>query len=154
MDAGSGPARRTFQPQHAEFAEAVQASFARQGFLRTIGAKLITVLPGTVELALPYRVELTQQHGAMHAGVITAIVDVACGYAALSLMPVGSEVLTVEYKVNFLAPAVGDRFTARGAVVRAGNRLVVCRGVVAAERDGTCEPVAEMLATMIRMDAD
>lgn len=151
MDADSGSAAEAFHPQHSEFAAAVQASFARQGFLQIIGAELVAVSPGTVEVALPYRTELAQQHGAVHAGVITAIVDVACGYAALSLMPAGSEVLTVEYKVNFLTPAVGDRFVARGEVVRSGSRLVVCRGSVLAERDGTRTRVAEMLATMIRM---
>lgn len=151
MDAGEGSAQAAFQPQHPEFAAAVRGSFGRQGFLQSIGAELVSVVPGTVEVALPYRVELAQQHGAVHAGVITAIVDVACGYAALSLMPAGSEVMTVEYKVNFLTPALGDRFVARGEVVRSGNRLAVCRGTVAAEQDGARTPVAEMLATMIRM---
>ena len=106
--------------------------------------------PGAVEISVRYRPELTQQHGAMHGAVVAAIVDVACGYAALSLMPAGAEVLTVEYKVNFLAPAVGDRFIARGDVLRLGGRLAVCRGSVAAERDGTRTAVADMLATMIR----
>ena len=151
MDIQRGFDPEAFRPQHPEFAAAVQASFARQGFLRTIGAELVMVSPGTVEVALPYRTDLGQQHGAVHASVITAIVDVACGYAALSLMPAGSEVLTVEYKVNFLTPALGDRFVARGEVVRSGKRLAVCRGKVVAEQAGTRTPVAEMLATMIRM---
>lgn len=139
------------EPQHPEFAEAIKASFARQGFLLAIGAELVTVSPGTVEVAMSFSTNLTQQHGAVHAGVITAIADVACGYAALSLMPAGSEVLTVEYKVNFLTPAVGDHFLARGEVVRPGGRLTVCRGSVVAAQDGVRTPVAEMLATMIRM---
>lgn len=150
MDTDRGSAQ-AFRPQHPEFAATVEASFGRQGFLQTIGAELVSVSPGTVEVALPYQPGLAQQHGAVHAGVITAIVDVACGYAALSLMPAGSEVLTVEYKVNFLTPAVGRRFVARGDVVRAGSRLAVCRGRVVAEQDGVRTSIAEMLATMIRM---
>lgn len=141
------------RPKHPDFETTVRSSFARHGFLRTIGAELVAVSPGTVEISLRYRPELTQQHGAVHGAVIAGIVDVACGYAALSLMPAGAEVLTVEYKVNFLAPAVGERFVARGEVLRLGGRLAVCRGSVVAERDGSRTAVAEMLATMIRTSA-
>jgi uncharacterized protein (TIGR00369 family) len=107
-----------------------------------------------VTIELPFRTEITQQHGFVHAGVVTTIVDNACGYAALSLMPPTAAVLTVEYKVNFLSPAVGDRLVARGRVLRPGRTLMVCLGEVVALTDGREKAVATMLATMIaREDA-
>ena len=96
--------------------------------MRTIGAELSRVAPGEVEVVLPFRDTLLQQHGYLHGAVIAAIVDSACGYAARSLMPPGSTVLTVEYKVNFLAPADGDRIVARGQVLQPGRNLTVCYG--------------------------
>jgi uncharacterized protein (TIGR00369 family) len=99
---------------------------------------------------LPFREDLTQQHGFVHAGIITAIVDSACGYAALSLMPPGVGVLTIEFKVNLLNPAAGIRFVARGQVVKPGRTIMVCTGEVVAERaDGTQQTVALMQATMM-----
>ena len=92
-----------FTPRFTDFEQRVRASFERQAFMTTIGARLVRVEPGMVEIALPFRADLTQQHGFLHAGVVTAIVDNACGYAALSLMAEDAAVLTVEYKVNFLA---------------------------------------------------
>ena len=140
-----------FEAQHPKYAESVAASFAKQGLMRSIEAALVSVLPGAVEIALPYRNDLTQQHGAIHAGVITAIVDTACGYAALTLMPPDAEVVTVEYKVNFLAPAAGDRVIGRGQVIRSGAELSVCRGEVVVTKDGEDTLVATMLATMLRV---
>jgi uncharacterized protein (TIGR00369 family) len=117
--------------------------------METIGAKLTVVLPGEVEIELPFRSDLTQHHGFVHAGIITSIVDTACGYAALSLMPASSEVLTVEYKVNFVAPAAGSRMIGRGRVTKPGRRLTVCAGDVFAVTDGKEKLVATMLATMM-----
>jgi uncharacterized protein (TIGR00369 family) len=138
-----------FEPDDPSFETKVRESFARQAFMTTIRATLTRVSPGEVEIELPFRSDLTQQHGYMHGGVITAMVDSACGYAALSLMPAGSEVLTVEYKVNFLAPARGTRMIARGRVVRPGRTITVCSGDVFAIAGEARTLVATMLTTMI-----
>ena len=114
--------------------------------MRTLGATLERVAPGEVDLALPFRADLTQQHGFLHAGVVTAVVDSACGYAALSLMEPGAAVLSVEFKVQLLAPARGARFLALGRVVRAGRTLTVVAGELRAE-DG--KPVALLNGTMM-----
>ncbi len=136
------------EPQDPAFERRVRESFARQRAMATLGARLARVAPGEVEIELPFRAELTQQHGFLHAGVVTAVVDSACGYAALTLMPAGAAVLTAEYKVNLLAPADGERFLARGRVLRAGRTLTVCSGEVFAARGGEERQVAVMLATM------
>lgn len=115
-------------PRDPDFDARVRASFARQAAMRTIGATLARVAPGEVDLALPHRADLTQQHGFLHAGIVTAVVDSACGYAALSLMEPGAAVLSVEFKVQLLAPARGAAFLALGRVVRAGRTLTVVRG--------------------------
>jgi uncharacterized protein (TIGR00369 family) len=138
-----------FAPQDENFAARVRASFARQRLMETIGARLMTVSAGEVEIALPFREDLTQQHGYLHAGIVTSIVDSACGYAALSLTPAGAEVLSVEYKINLLSPASGERMIARGRVIRAGRNLTVCLGEVFAVSDGQEKLVATMLATMM-----
>jgi uncharacterized protein (TIGR00369 family) len=115
-----------------------------------LGAQMTEVRPGMTEIVLPFREELTQQHGFVHAGIITTIVDSACGYAALSLMPPGVGVLTIEFKVNLLNPAAGIRFVARGQVVKPGRTVMVCTGEVVAERaDGNQQTVALMQATMM-----
>ena len=119
--------------------------------MQTIGARMTKVSPGEVVIELAFRKDLTQQHGFVHAGVITAIVDSACGYAALSLMPADSGVLTVEYKANFVSPAKGTRFIATGRVVKPGRTLTVCSGDVLAVDRGTEKIVATMLATMMRL---
>jgi uncharacterized protein (TIGR00369 family) len=137
-------------PQHPDYATRVRASFDRQQAMALLGAQMTTVAPGVVEIALPFRAELTQQHGFVHAGIITAIADSACGYAALTLMPADVGVLTVEFKVNLLNPAAGARFVARGQVVKPGRTITVCTGEVVAEReDGTARPVAIIQATMM-----
>ncbi len=128
----------------------VQASFSRQRAMALLGAQMVEVEAGRTKIVLPFREDLTQQHGFVHAGIITAIVDSACGYAALSLMPPGVGVLTIEFKVNLLNPAAGERFVARGQVVKPGRTIMVCTGEVMAERaDGSQQTVALMQATMM-----
>ncbi|MDX6444818.1 MAG: hypothetical protein QOH71_1892 [Blastocatellia bacterium] len=118
------------KPRNPSFAAAVANSFAQQRVMNLIGARLSLVEPGIVEITLPYRADLTQQNGYLHAGVVTAIADSACGYAAYSLMPAGSEVLSVEFKVNMLRPARGETFVARAEVIKAGRTLTVVRADV------------------------
>jgi len=136
-------------PRDAAYDARVRASFARQALMTTIGATLVRVAPGEVDIDLPFREDLTQQHGFLHGGIVTAIADSACGYAALSLLPPEAAVLTVEYKVNLLAPARGARLLARGRVLRPGRTLTVCRADVAALDDGAERLVATMLATIM-----
>lgn len=139
----------TFQPQDPNFEARVRGSFARQTLMQTIGARLIRVAPGEVEIELPFRDDLGQQHGFLHAGIVTAIADTACGYAALSLMPADASVLTVEFKVNLLSPARGGRMIARGRVTKPGRTLSVCAGDVVGVTDGQEKAIATMLATMM-----
>ncbi|HTV99452.1 MAG TPA: PaaI family thioesterase [Streptosporangiaceae bacterium] len=134
----------------------IRESIGRQTLLSTLGVSVAGLWPGRVELDLPYRADLCQQNGFMHAGAITAVADSACGYAAASLMPADRDVLTVEFKVNLLSPARGDRFRATGEVIRAGRTLTVCSADVVAWADnGAGEPeaslvrVALMQATMM-----
>jgi uncharacterized protein (TIGR00369 family) len=143
----------TFQPEDPNFEERVTSSFHRQKLMETIGAALTRVAPGEVEIEVPFSDQLTQQHGYLHAGIVTAIADSACGYASLSLSPAGEEVLTVEYKVNFLAPARGARLIARGHVIRRGRTITVCEGEVIAVGGAAEVRVAKMQATMIRSNA-
>jgi uncharacterized protein (TIGR00369 family) len=130
--------------------EGVRASFARQGFMAHLGAELAEAGAGTCTISCRPRPELGQQHGFVHAGVLAALADSAAGYAALSLMPAGSEVLTVEFKLNLMAPAEGELILARGRVLRAGRTLTVCDATVSAVRDGAETACAIMLATLIR----
>ncbi|MBF5041723.1 PaaI family thioesterase [Aggregicoccus sp. 17bor-14] len=145
------PPSQSFTPADADFEQRVRSSFARQRVMATLGAELTTVTPGEVVIALPFREDLTQQHGYLHAAIVTAIVDSACGYAAYSLMPADAGVLTVEYKVNFLAPAAGRRFFAYGRVTKPGRTLTVTTGDVIAETDAGPKPVATILATMMTL---
>ena len=134
----------------------VRASFARQQMRQTLGASPGAVRPGEVEIVLPFREALTQQHGVLHAAATTAIADSACGYAALSLMAPGREVLAVEFKANFVTPAAGRRFVATGRVLRSGRTLTVCAAEVHAEHAehaGARGLVAAMQATMISVPA-
>jgi uncharacterized protein (TIGR00369 family) len=139
----------SFEPADPSFESRVRASFARQQLLVTLGASLERVAPGEVDIRLPFRAALSQQHGFVHAGAITSIVDSACGYAALTLMPPGAAVLSVEFKVNLLAPASGESFLARGRVLKAGRTLSVCTGEVHASGRGEERLVATMTATMM-----
>jgi uncharacterized protein (TIGR00369 family) len=138
----------TFQPQSPDFEARVRESFGRQRVMAMMGAELQRVSPGEVVIRLPFLGDLTQQHGFLHAGIVTAIADSACGYAALSLMPADTGVLTVEYKVNLLNPA-GEYFTAVGRVVKPGRSVTVCAGDVFAYIGGQEQLVATMLATMM-----
>ncbi|MGA8145098.1 MAG: PaaI family thioesterase [Candidatus Acidiferrales bacterium] len=129
----------------------VRESFSRQGLMRHLGAEISALVPGECEIRLPYREELTQQHGFFHAGVTAAIADTACGYAAYSLMPSNYSVLTVEYKINLLAPAAGELLIARARVVRSGKTLKVCTADVFASKDGKETLCATTLATIMAM---
>lgn len=138
-----------FIPLDPQFEARVRSSFARQRVMGTIGAVLTRVEPGAVTIELPFREDLTQQHGFLHAGIVTTVLDSACGYAAFSLMPADVAVLTVEYKVNLLAPAKGERMVAQGRVLRAGRTLTVCSGDVLAPAGQGDKVVATMLATLM-----
>lgn len=137
------------RPRDPDFEARIRASFARQRFMETLGASLERVAPGEVAIAFTHREALTQQHGFLHAGVMTSVVDSACGYAALSLMEPGVGVLSVELKVNMLAPGTGERFVATGRVVRSGRTLTVCTGEVVAKRGGERTVVMIIQATMM-----
>ena len=139
----------SFEPPDPGYETRVRASFARQQVMATIGAELKKVAPGAIDIELPYRRDLTQQHGFLHAGVITIIADSACGYAALSLMPAKASVLTVEYKVNLLAPAAGERMIARGRVMKPGKTLTVYTADVVAVADGREKTIATMTGTLM-----
>ncbi|PWT92055.1 MAG: thioesterase [Blastocatellia bacterium] len=138
-----------YQALNPSFAQEVNDSFARQSIMSLIGAHLTRVDPGVVEITLPFRGDLTQQHGYVHAGVISTIADSACGYAAYSLMPAASEVLSIEFKINLLRPAKGDSFVARAEVIRPGKTVSAVRAEVFAVKDKTEILIASMQATMM-----
>jgi uncharacterized protein (TIGR00369 family) len=143
----------SFQPRDPNFEQRVRASFDRQRFMATLGARLEHVKPGDVAIAIPFRDDLVQQHGFLHAGVVTSVVDSACGYAALTLMRPGVAVLSVEFKVNLLAPAAGAHFRATGRVLRPGRTLTVCTGeIVAVDGETSGAPIAVMQATMMAVE--
>jgi uncharacterized protein (TIGR00369 family) len=140
----------TYQSPNPHFAADIESSFAKQTIMSLIGAQLGKVGPGVVEIVLPYRADLAQQHGYLHAGIITTIADSAAGYAAYSLMPEGAEVLSVEFKVNLLRPAQGDSFLARAEVIKPGKTLTVVRAdVFGVSEAGAQQLVATMQGTMI-----
>lgn len=139
------------QPSNPDFERAVRDSFGRQGLMGTIGAWLVEVKPGRVVIEVPYSQRISQQHGLFHGAVVGAIGDSAGGYAALTLMPAGSEVLTVEYKINFMRPAQGVLLRAEGLVVRSGRTIATTRmevSVLGGAEDGPC---AVLQATMMRV---
>ena len=133
----------------ANFEARVRESFARQGLMKHLGAEFVELAAGRVAIRVPFRVELTQQHNYFHAGVSGSIADSACGYAAYTLMPRDSSVLTVEYKMNLLAPAEGDELIARARVLRSGKTLKICSADVYARKNGTETHCATMLATVM-----
>lgn len=133
----------------AEVEARVRRSFARQGYMAAIGAELVHLAAGEVDIALPFSDRLTQQDGYLHAGVVAGAADSACGYAALTTMDAEAEVLTVEFKVNLLAPAAGERLVARGRVLRTGRTLTVCRGDAVTISGGLEKHVATLTATLI-----
>jgi uncharacterized protein (TIGR00369 family) len=152
---GRVPSRRyvtgmsSFQPTDQDFEGRVQASFTRQRMMTTLGATLERVAPGEVDIRLPFRADFTQQHGFLHAGAMTTALDGACGYAALTLMPPGVAVLTVEFKVNLMTPGKGEAVLARGRVLKAGRTLTTCTGDVFAVEGGVQTLILTMLATMM-----
>ena len=132
----------------------VRGSFAQQRMMRTLGAEVLAVRPGEVEIVLPFADHVLQQHGFVHGGAVACIADSACGYAALTAMPSDAAVLTVEFKVNLMSPAKGDRLRAVGRVVRAGRNLVITAADVFAESGGQSKQVALMTATMMVVKGD
>ena len=138
-----------FTPLDPGYARRVQDSFASQAFLNTLNARLSSLQPGEVEITAPFDPRWGQQDGFLHAGVAAALVDTACGYAAHTLMPPAARVLTVEFKINLLSPALGERFLARGTVVKPGRTLTVCEGRLFAHQGQAAKLVAAMQATMI-----
>lgn len=134
----------------------IATSFAAQGLMETLGAKLALVADGEVHIELPFRKHLSQQHGFVHAGAITSVVDSACGYAALTKAPRGHEVVTAEFKINFLRPALGERFLAVGRVQNAGKSLTVCTGEVRAflGSESAYKVIALMQATIVNVQSD
>jgi uncharacterized protein (TIGR00369 family) len=138
-----------FQAQDPNFRERVRASFARQQVMATLGIEMVHLEPGEIHLTMPPNPAFTQQHGFIHAGIITTALDSACGYAAFSLMPADAAVLTVEFKTNLLAPAKGERFSFRAHVVKAGRTLTICDARALA-LDGSKEKlVATMTGTLM-----
>jgi len=138
-----------FIPQDPQYAVRVAASFARQPAMETIGASLAQVAPGRVVIELPFAPGLTQQHGFLHGGVVGMVLDSACGYAGFSLMPVEAAVLTIEYKINMLAPARGQRFRMEGLVVKPGRTITVTEGRAYAIDGGAEKLVATMTCTLM-----
>lgn len=138
-----------FDPKDADFAARVRASFDRQAAMRTIGASLTKVEPGVVWIELPWSQHLTQQHGFLHAGMVATALDSACGYAGFSLMPAEAAVLTIEFKINLLAPAKGQRFRMVGEVVKPGRTVTVTEGQAYAVDEGREKLVATLQATLM-----
>jgi uncharacterized protein (TIGR00369 family) len=141
-----------FTPPDPAWETKIRESFDRQGFMRHLDARLTRVEPGLVEIAVAFRPELTQQHGFFHAGVTSSIADTAGGYAGFSLFPAQSSVLTVEFKINLIAPAKGEKLRAIGAVIKPGRTLAICDlkvFAISGERETLC---ATGLQTLIRLD--
>ena len=149
MRSATAESRPAFVPLDPNYDTRVRASFARQGAMRLLGARLLNLEPGFCAIELPYRDDLTQQHGYVHAGIVGAIIDSAGGYAGFSLFPSDASVLTVEYKLNLLAPAAGERLIAQAEVVKSGRTLAVTRGEVYAEAGGKRTLCAIMQQTLI-----
>lgn len=144
-------ARTHFVPPDPEYAARVKSSFDRQGAMRLIGARITDLGPGYCAIELPFRHDLTQQHGYIHAGIVSTIADSAGGYAGFTLFPSDSSVLTVEYKLNLLAPASGERLIAEAEVVKPGRTLAITRGEVYAETAGRRTLCAVMQQTLMVM---
>jgi uncharacterized protein (TIGR00369 family) len=142
---------RSFEPRDPDWEPKVRASFAKQGAMGLIGAKLVELRPGYCEIHLPWRADLTQQNGYFHAGIISTAVDTAAGYAGFTLMPPGSSVLSVEFKLNLLAPGDGELLIATGEVIKSGKTLVITRGeayVVKGDKTTHCSTMQQTLMTM------
>jgi uncharacterized protein (TIGR00369 family) len=143
---------QSFEAKDPDWEAKARASFVRQGVMGFIGAELAELRPGWCEIRLPYRPELTQQHGYFHAGIIATVVDSAAGYAGFSMMPTGSSVLSVEFKLNLLAPGDGELLIATGEVIKSGKTLVITRGdayIVKGDKTTHCATMQQTLMTMI-----
>ena len=138
-----------YQIKNPDYEQEVRASFAQQSFMAYLGAELTAVSPGQVTIGLPVTAQLSQQHGFVHAGATTAVVDSACGYATLSLLPPGSEVLTTEFKVNLLSPAQGVKLIAIGRVIKPGRTLTVCLGEVFAVAETGAQKLCALMTSTI-----
>jgi uncharacterized protein (TIGR00369 family) len=139
----------SFKLKDPEYQARVRASFERQEAMKTLRIEIVRLEPGDIELAMPYSDCYTQQHGFVHAGIVATALDSACGYAAFSLMPADAAVLTVEFKINLVAPAKGERFLFGARVVKAGRTITVCEGrAVAVGAEGE-KLVATMTGTMM-----
>lgn len=142
---------RSFEPRDPDWEAKVRASYARQGAMGLIGAQLVDLRPGYCEIHLPWRSDLTQQHGYFHAGIISTVVDTAAGYAGFTLMPPDSSVLSVEFKLNLLSPGDGELLIATGEVIKSGKTLVITRGeayVVKGDKTTHCSTMQQTLMTM------
>jgi uncharacterized protein (TIGR00369 family) len=138
-----------FEPKDPDFRTRVASSFERQQAMRTLRIRIALLEPGRITLEMPFDEAFTQQHGFLHAGIVTTALDSACGYAAFSLMPPEAAVLTVEFKTNLLAPAEGERFVFRGEVLKPGRTLTVCEGRAFALTGGTEKLIASMTGTLM-----
>ena len=141
-----------FKPRDPDWEKRCRDSFAAQQFMTLVGGELVSIAPGRCTVAIRMKGELTQQRGFLHGGVTAALADTAAGFAAYSLMPAGSSPLTVEFKINLIAPAAGERFFASAHVVRSGRTLTIVETEVSAEANGETRTVAKMLATLICME--
>ena len=141
----------SFQPKNPDYRDIATDTFERQRAMRTLGISIARMEPGEVDLAMGYSAEFAQQNGFVHAGVITAGLDNACGIAAFTLMPAGSAILTVEFKTNLLAPARGERFVFRAGVVKPGRTLTICEGRAYAVQDGHETLIASMTGTLMAL---
>lgn len=142
---------KRFEPKNPDFRAVATATFEAQRAMTTLGISIARLEPGEVDLAMAYSSDFTQQNGFVHAGIITAGLDNACGIAAFTLMPEGSDILTVEFKTNLLAPAKGQRFKFRAAVVKPGRTLTVCEGRAYAMADGVESLIATMTGTLMAL---
>jgi uncharacterized protein (TIGR00369 family) len=140
-----------FEPKNPDFRKIATDTFERQRAMSTLGISIARMEPGEVDLAMAYSPDFTQQNGFVHAGIITAGLDNACGIAAFTLMPAGSDILTVEFKTNLLAPARGERFAFRATVVKPGRTLTFCEGRAYSEQDGVEILIATMTGTLMAL---
>ncbi len=131
------------------YQDKVKDSFNRQAIMKTLNVSIDAIRPGEIELSFPYQSQLTQQHGFIHAGIVSTVLDSACGYAAFSLMPPDAAVLTIEFKVNLLSPSRGERFKAIGRVKKQGKTITVTEGVLVAYWENESKQVATMVGTMM-----
>ena len=138
-----------FEPSDSGYKEKVIESFSRQEVMKTVNASIITIGPGVIELEFPYQSSLTQQHGFIHAGIVSTVLDSACGYAAFSLMPENAAVLTIEFKLNLLSPAKGERFRAVGRVKKPGKNITVTEGELFSYSEGEQKLIAVMVGTIM-----